>query len=59
MGPSCSNATTPVAATFDQITFATTPARYIQIKLTQTLVQAHGTGTADKYWAIGEFYAYP
>ena len=57
-GPSCGNQEMPPAATFDTITFPTTPARYIQIKMTQTLQQAH-MGIADRYWAIGEFFAFP
>jgi len=42
----------------DTITFPTTPARFIQIKATQSLVNAHPT-SGDKYWAIGEFNAFP
>jgi hypothetical protein len=59
MGPGCPSQEAPPAATFDNITFATTPARYIQLKMTQTLQQAHGTGTGDRFWAIGEMYVYP
>jgi hypothetical protein len=59
-GPACpANQEAPPTASFDTITFATTPARYIQIKMTQTLQQAHGAGTADRFWAIGEFDAFP
>jgi hypothetical protein len=42
----------------DTITFPTTPARYIQIKATETLKTVHA-GAADRYWGIGEFNVYP
>jgi hypothetical protein len=52
----CPPTATSVAT--DTLTFTTTPARFIQVKATQSLVNAHPT-SGDKYWAIGEFYAYP
>ena len=42
----------------DTVMFPTAPARFIQIRATQSLVGAH-PGTADKFWAIGEFNAFP
>jgi hypothetical protein len=42
----------------DSVTFATTPARFIQIRATQSLLTVHPTA-ADKFWAIGEFNAFP
>jgi hypothetical protein len=55
-GETCPPTATAVAT--DTITFATTPARFIQIRANESLVTAH-PGTADKYWAIGEFNAFP
>ena len=46
------------AVATDSITFTRTPARFIQIKATQSLVTAH-PGSGDRYWAIGDFNAYP
>jgi F5/8 type C domain len=46
------------AVATDTITFPATPARYIQIKATQSIVAAH-PGSGDRYWAIGEFNAFP
>lgn len=46
------------AVATDTITFTATCARYIQIKATQSLVAAH-PGSGDRYWAIGEFNAFP
>jgi hypothetical protein len=46
------------AVATDTITFPTTAARYIQLKATQSVVGAH-PGSADRYWAIGEFNAFP
>ena len=42
----------------DTITFTSTAARYIQVKATQTLKAVHPTA-GNRYWAIGEFNAYP
>lgn len=55
-GETCPPSATAKAT--DTVTFSTTPARYIQIKATQSLIAA-GLGTADRYWAIGELYVYP
>jgi hypothetical protein len=55
-GEACPPTATAVAT--DTVTFTTTPARYVQIKATQSLVNAHPT-SGDKYWAIGEMNVYP
>jgi hypothetical protein len=46
------------AVAMDSITFTRTTARFIQIKATMSLVTVHPT-SGDKYWAIGEFNAFP
>jgi hypothetical protein len=46
------------AVATDTITFTTTAARFIQVKATMSLVTVH-PGSGDKYWAIGEFNAFP
>lgn len=55
-GEACPPGANAVAT--DTVTFATTPARFIRIRATQSIVVAH-PGSADRYWAIGEFNAYP
>ena len=55
-GEACPPTATAVAT--DTITFPSTAARYIQIKATETLKTVHA-GASDRYWAIGEFNAYP
>jgi hypothetical protein len=55
-GEVCPPAANAVAT--DSITFTRAPARFIRLKATQSVVQAH-PGSGDRYWAIGEFFAYP
>src|SRR5262249_54986694 len=46
------------AVATDSITFPTTAARFIQLKATMSLIQVH-PGSGDRYWAVGEFNAFP
>ncbi len=55
-GEACPPTANAVAT--DTVTFTTTATRFIQIKATQSLVNAH-PGSADRYWAIGDFNAFP
>jgi len=48
----------PSAGGTDTITFAQMPARYIQLKGTQSLQTVTPTA-GDRYWAIGEMNVYP
>jgi hypothetical protein len=48
----------PAAGGTDTITFAQAPARYIQLKGTQSLQTVTPTA-GDRYWAIGEMNVYP
>jgi hypothetical protein len=49
---------TPSNGMPDDITFARTPARYIQLKATMTIKQVNNA-LGDRFWAIGEMNVYP